>query len=145
MKISRKQLRRIILEQDAGVTFEPDSDEVKQLKTAMDVKSADDNEGSIDSEEAQEVLDDNGVSKDVPPEAAMSAIGYVPLKSGGYINPDQLPPGSAVATESKMTRSGLRKLIIQELAKLPIYKKYSYGIDDIPDAGKAEDDIIGHT
>lgn len=33
----------------------------------------------------------------------------------------------------------------EALEKLPIYKKYSYGLDDIPDAGKAEDDIIGHT
>ena len=33
----------------------------------------------------------------------------------------------------------------ESLEKLPIYKKYSYGLDKIPDAGKAEDDIIGHT
>ena len=33
----------------------------------------------------------------------------------------------------------------ETLEKLPIYKKYSYGLDDIPNAGKAEDDIIGHT
>ena len=45
----------------------------------------------------------------------------------------------------KLTKLKLRNIILEELEKLPIYKKYEYGIDDIPNAGKAEDDIIGHT
>ncbi len=45
----------------------------------------------------------------------------------------------------KFTKAKLNKIIIEELEKLPIYKKYDFGVDDIPDAGKAEDDIIGHT
>jgi len=41
---------------------------------------------------------------------------------------------------------GLPKAKLQEaLEKIGFYKKYSYGLDDIPDPTKAHDDIIGHT
>ena len=45
----------------------------------------------------------------------------------------------------KLTRRSLRKIIVEELQQLDFYKKYSYGLDDIPDKTKAHDDIIGHT
>jgi hypothetical protein len=45
----------------------------------------------------------------------------------------------------KLNRNTLRKLIKEELEKLDFIKKYSYGIDDIPEKTKAHDDIIGHT
>lgn len=41
---------------------------------------------------------------------------------------------------------GLPKAKLQEaLEKIGFYKKYSYGLDDVPDKTKAHDDIIGHT
>ena len=41
---------------------------------------------------------------------------------------------------------GLPKSAIKEaLEKVGFYKKYSYGLDDVPDKTKAHDDIIGHT
>jgi len=45
----------------------------------------------------------------------------------------------------KLNRSKLRTLIKEELEKLDFIKKYSYGIDDIPDASKGHKDIVGHT
>ena len=45
----------------------------------------------------------------------------------------------------KLTRQKIRKLILQELKQVELYKKYSFGIDDIPDKTKAHEDIIGHT
>ena len=41
---------------------------------------------------------------------------------------------------------GLPKAKLKEaLEKVGFYKKYSYGLDDVPDKTKAHDDIIGHT
>lgn len=41
---------------------------------------------------------------------------------------------------------GLPKAKLQEaLEKVGFYKKYSYGLDNVPDKTKAHDDIIGHT
>ena len=45
----------------------------------------------------------------------------------------------------KLTKKYIRRLIIEELAKLPSYDYYSYGIDDIPEKTDAHEDIIGHT
>ena len=39
----------------------------------------------------------------------------------------------------------IKKAIAESLEKIGFYKKYSYGLDDIPDPTKAHDDIIGHT
>jgi len=59
-----------------------------------------------------------------------------------------------IAKDSNLSPEAVKYAIIdiqdddqqkEALEKLPIYKKHSYGLDDIPDAGKAEDDIIGHT
>ena len=56
------------------------------------------------------------------------------------------PDGVTADEEAKAFASAVEQQTQTEsLEKLPIYKKYSYGLDDIPDAGKAEDDIIGHT
>lgn len=45
----------------------------------------------------------------------------------------------------KMTHSQLRQIIIEELAKLSPYKNYQYGVDQIPSASSAQEEIIGHT
>ena len=39
----------------------------------------------------------------------------------------------------------LDRVIREELEKVGFYKKYSYGLDDVPDKSKAHQDIIGHT
>ena len=43
------------------------------------------------------------------------------------------------------TLTEVRRTIREKLEKIGLYKKYSYGLDDIPDKTKAHDDIIGHT
>ena len=45
----------------------------------------------------------------------------------------------------RVTRSILRKIILEELAKLPSYAYYDYGIDHVPNKTNAHEDIIGHT
>ena len=41
---------------------------------------------------------------------------------------------------------GLPKAKLHEaLEKVGFYKKYNYGLDDVPDKTKGHDDIIGHT
>jgi len=47
--------------------------------------------------------------------------------------------------ESKITRKNLRKIILEELEKLPSYAYYDYGIDYVPNKTDAHEDIIGHT
>ena len=44
-----------------------------------------------------------------------------------------------------ITENEIRKIILEKLEKIGFYKKYSYGLDDIPDKTKAHDAIIGHT
>ena len=44
-----------------------------------------------------------------------------------------------------VTENFIRKIVAESLKKIGFYKKYSYGLDDIPDKTKAHDDIIGHT
>jgi hypothetical protein len=45
----------------------------------------------------------------------------------------------------KLTIKYLRKLIKEEMEKLPSYSYYDYGIDKVSDKTKAHKDIIGHT
>ena len=45
----------------------------------------------------------------------------------------------------KLTKSNLRKIIREELKKLPSYDYYEYGIDHVPEKTKGHEDIIGHT
>tara|TARA_B100001093_G_scaffold519935_1_gene611540 strand:+ start:4568 stop:5245 length:678 start_codon:yes stop_codon:yes gene_type:complete len=43
------------------------------------------------------------------------------------------------------TLTEARVFIREKLEKIGFYKKYGYGLDDIPNKTKAHDDIIGHT
>lgn len=52
--------------------------------------------------------------------------------SGDYVETDGL-------------KESIRQLVRESLEKVGFYKKYSYGLDDIPDPTKAHDAIIGHT
>jgi hypothetical protein len=94
MKITRKELRKLIMEQTKVMIV---SDEIKQ-----DIQNSD--------KEAEEKL-----------KAA---------------NPDASDEEIDAAKKQAMTES---------LEKIGFYKKYSYGLDDIPNQTKAHDDIIGHT
>ena len=53
---------------------------------------------------------------------------FTQLKSGDYIDNEQIA-----------------EMIKESLEKIGFYKKYSYGLEDIPKKTKAHDDIIGHT
>lgn len=132
MKVTRRQLRRFILEQESSTDV---------LKKAIedDLQGAG---GADDPENVNAAVTQaaKSVGVDVP-----DVVDFIDKNMSDEIG--QLDDGDLYkkpATES-FSRAKLRSIILEELAKLPIYKKYSYGIDDIPDAGKAEDDIIGHT
>ena len=44
-----------------------------------------------------------------------------------------------------VTESLIRKMVFESLEKIGFYKKYSYGLDDIPNKTKGHDAIVGHT
>ena len=44
-----------------------------------------------------------------------------------------------------VTESLIRKMVMESLEKIGFYKKYSYGLDDIPNKTKGHDAIVGHT
>ena len=45
----------------------------------------------------------------------------------------------------KITRKQLIQIVKEELAKLPPYKNYQYGVDQMSKTTKGQEDIIGHT
>jgi thioredoxin-like negative regulator of GroEL len=47
--------------------------------------------------------------------------------------------------EDGPSKEDIKAAITERLEKIGFYKKYSYGLDDIPDKTKAHDAIIGHT
>ena len=49
------------------------------------------------------------------------------------------------SSEDDVSAEDIKKAIAESLEKIGFYKKYSYGLDDIPNKTKAHDDIIGHT
>tara|TARA_R110002167_G_scaffold356274_1_gene570981 strand:+ start:8 stop:301 length:294 start_codon:yes stop_codon:yes gene_type:complete len=49
------------------------------------------------------------------------------------------------SSEPDVSAEDIKKAIAESLEKIGFYKKYSYGLDDIPNQTKAHDDIIGHT
>mgnify|MGYP001216471513 CR=1 FL=1 len=54
----------------------------------------------------------------------------------------------SIATEGKnmkITHKHLRQIVQEELAKLPPYKNYAYGVDQISSLSPGQEDIIGHT
>lgn len=55
-----------------------------------------------------------------------------------------LKPNTELAMEA-LSRDTIRKLILQELKQIELYKKYTFGIDDITDKTKGHEEIIGHT
>ena len=120
MKISRKQLRRIILEQapDApDIEISGDSDAAQQIVSK--VKDVIDQKGGAvdpDNEDFTKALEDEGI--DAEKKGAFIDKYLARLRGGDVTDKEQVQ--AAMATESKITRSGLRKLIIQELAELII-------------------------
>jgi hypothetical protein len=94
MRITRKELRKLIMEQAKVMIV---SDELKQ-----DIKNSD-----------KEVEDK--------------------LKAA---NPNASDEEIDAAKKQAMTET---------LEKVGFYKKYNYGLDDVPNKTQAHDDIIGHT
>ena len=142
MKITRSQLRKIILEQKPDFEISGDSSAAAAIVASVS-DYIDQEGGAVDPEDEgfSKKLEDEGI--DAEKKGAFIDKYLARLRGGDVTDREQID--GALATENKITRMHLRQLIIEELAKLPIYKKYTYGVDDIPDAGKAEDDIIGHT
>ena len=115
MKITKRQLRRIILEQEARpVTINPDSDEAKEIENKLNTLISDEGGAvGIDSEELETTLRDQGVSD--PVEYIEGNPEFIELRDGDVISKEQLKTET-----SHMTASILRKIILQELAELII-------------------------
>ena len=136
MKITRRQLRKLISEvsvelSDAEVTaakneLEKEGGAAGAAVVAKAVKDAEG--GDADDLEDAQVLK---ALMDKEPSITKHAAGDIVDKSG--------------IAESVLNRNVLRRMIISELKKVELYKKYSYGVDDIRDKTKAHDDIVGHT
>jgi hypothetical protein len=128
IRITRKQLRRLVeqvAEAGSGLTDVKEKEIDKKLSDYL----AD--EGGAAGEEGTENIVINsvdGMSKDGAKNYLKSKERFVQLKSGDYIDNEQLS-----------------EIIRESLEKIDFYKKYSYGLDDVPNKTKAHDDIIGHT
>ena len=95
-------------------------------------------------EEISEEVGDNYDPMEEPPEDPLK--NYVPGEFKGTLK-DTRAAIDAFTNEGfmKISRSQLRRLIKEELEKLPSYDYYGYGIDHVPEKTKGHEDIIGHT
>ena len=131
MKITRKQLR-ILLEQEV----EKLSDEEKAAA-----------ESKIEAEGGALGKDDFVKTvNDVNPDVSYSEEEAL-RRAQASIEDFKLHKDTDVYTDrpKEINETFLSRLVKEELEKIGFYKKYSYGLDDIPNQTKAHDDIIGHT
>jgi len=131
MKITRRQLR-ILLEQEAEKAIKlSDKQNADMTQSANDalVKAG----GAADDEIVQKAVKDaTGIDLEDPSDLE----GVSRLASGDLVKDDEV---------KAITETLIKRVIREELEKIGFYKKYSYGLDDIPNQTKAHDDIIGHT
>jgi hypothetical protein len=131
MKITRRQLR-ILLEQEV----EKLSDEEKAAA-----------ESKIEAEGGALGKDDFVKTvNDVNPDVSYSEEEAL-RRAQASIEDFKLHKATDVYTDrpKEINETFLSRLVKEELEKIGFYKKYSYGLDDIPNQTKAHDDIIGHT
>lgn len=132
MKITRKSLRSLIEQAD-----EKESEVNADARKKIDSKVADylASEGGAASEEGTEE------------EAEKASDGVV--KGKEYLANHERFAQLTVAGDPQdyydKELAEVRTLIRETLKKIGFYKKYSYGLDDVPEKTKAHDDIIGHT
>ena len=132
MKITRRQLRKLIIESVSGEI------KIKQVDSAI-IKCLKKEGGAaglgmlVDAVKGLETK-----TKKLPKKLSTKA------KIKKYI---KRHPGVLIHKYKDIILiKGLPKAKLKEaLEKVGFYKKYSYGLDDIPDKTKAHDDIVGHT
>ena len=136
MKITRRQLRKLISEVSVDIT----DAEVTAAKNELEKEG-----GAAGAEMVAKAVKDaeGGDADDLEDETVLKALmdkepSIAKHSSGDIIDKSGL-------AESVLDRNVLRRIIISELKKVELYKKYSYGVDDIRDKTKAHDDIVGHT
>ena len=131
MRIGRRQLR-MLLEQEV----EKLSDEEK----AAAEKKIEDEGGALGKDDFVKTVNDVDPDVNYSEEEALR-------RAKASIEDFNLHVDSDVYTDrpKEITENMLRKIIREKLEKVGFYKKYSYGLDDVPDKTKAHDDIIGHT
>ena len=178
MKITRQQLRKLIIEQAKDVIVVSDEDKRKAAELKKSIKDKnDEDDQEIDSLPLKSLAESKKEFKEIHFKKVDRAIISCLKKEGGAAGmgmlidavksletktkklPDKLSSKSkikkyisnhaAVLTHKYkdiILIKGLPKSAIKEaLEKVGFYKKYSYGLDDVPDKTKAHDDIIGHT
>ena len=131
IKISRRQLRKLV-EQASEEGSDLTDEKQKEIDDAVADYLA--SEGGAASEEGTEKVVSDKVD-------GVDAKAYLTKKERFK----QLTVGNDPQDYYDTTLAEVQSLIIEELEKIGFYKKYSYGLDDIPNQTKAHDDIIGHT
>ena len=131
MRITRQQLR-ILLEQEV----EKLSDEEK----AAAEKKIEDEGGALGKDDFVKTVNDVNPDVNYSEEEALRRAQASIEDFKLHVNNDVY-----IDKPQEITETILRKLIKEELEKIGFYKKYSYGLDKIPNQTKAHDDIIGHT
>jgi len=136
MKITRRQLRKLISE----VSVELSDAEVTAAKNELEKEG-----GAAGAEMVAKAVKDaeGGDADDLEDDQVLKALMDKEPSITKHTDGD-IVDKSGIA-ESVLNRKVLRRMIISELKKVELYKKYSYGVDDIRDKTKAHDDIVGHT
>ena len=131
MKITRQQLR-VLLEQEV----EKLSDKEKEAAE----KKIEDEGGALGKDDFVKTIND------VNPDVNYSEE-EVLRRAEASIDDFKLHTDTDVYTDrpAEINEAVIKRLIREKLEKIGFYKKYSYGLDKIPNQTKAHDDIIGHT
>ena len=145
MKITRRQIRRL-LEQETSKNILPDDKIKDKIVKTIGVNADEVGEGGaagfdpikkavdqLADEENAELPEELDTDEELKNFIKDEIDGVAQHAAGDYIE------------TSGLTEKAVRQIVRESLKKLGFYKKYSYGLDDVPDKTKAHDDIIGHT
>lgn len=142
MKITRRQLR-ILLEQEAKKALTKDAIKQQIVKT-VGGKEPESQGGASGFDPIK--LDLEKLAKDEESEMPEELNSDDELKAFIKDEIDTIKQhDSGDYVETSGLDESIRQLVQESLKKVGFYKKYSYGLDDLPDKTKAHDDIIGHT
>ena len=131
MKITRRQLRRLLEQETEKLSDEEKAAAEKKIK---------DEGGALGKDDFVKAVND------VDPDVNYSEEETL-RRAEASIEDFRLHVDTDVYTNrpKEITENILRKIIKEKLEKIGFYDKYSYGLDDIPNKTKAHDVIIGHT
>ena len=142
MKSNRRQLR-MLLEQETKKALTKDAIRQQIVKTVGDPEPNGEG-GAAGYDPIKKDLEDLAKAEDATmPEELDDDEEIKAFIKGEIENIKQHDSGDYV--EMGGLEESIRQLVRESLEKVDFYKKYSYGLDDVPDKTKAHDDIIGHT